>query len=134
MNEQLLPCPFCGEKADFEESIVWWVRCTECFGEAESSETIAGAAANWNRRTGALAGIKMLEWRRGYCDDRVTIEQASCGWLYQVRVLDGVIYLDLPGRLTLPRFETVDAAKAAAQKDFERRIRSASIALGGDHE
>lgn len=50
MSEQLLPCPFCGATADFEANIVWWVRCTECFGEAESSETIAGAAANWNRR------------------------------------------------------------------------------------
>ena len=65
-----------------------------------------------------------LQWRKGYCDERVTIEQASFGWMYQVRVFDGVIYLDWPDR-TASVFETIDAAKVAAQKDFEQRIRSA---------
>lgn len=70
-------------------------------------------------------GVKPLgEWRRGYCDELVTIQQASFGGMYQIRVLDGVVWLDWPTR-TAEEFETVDLAKAAAQADYERRILSA---------
>lgn len=64
-------------------------------------------------------------WRRGYCDNHVTIEQASFGGLYQVRVLNGVINLDWPDRSPPSVFGTMEEAKAAAQADYERRILSA---------
>ena len=68
--------------------------------------------------------LKPLEWRKGYCDERVTIQQASNGWLYQVRILDGVIWLDWPDRAAT-FFPSEAEAKAAAQTDYERRILSA---------
>lgn len=65
-------------------------------------------------------------WRRGYCDELVTIEQASTGFgsCYQVRVFDGKVWLDLPDQRK-EEFGTVESAKAAAQSDFEQRIQSA---------
>ena len=73
--------------------------------------------------------VKPLEWRKGYCDERVTIQQASNGWLYQVRILDGVIWLDWPDTAAT-FFPSEDEAKAAAQTDYERRIRAALASEG----
>lgn len=65
--------------------------------------------------------VKPLEWRKGYCDERVTIHQASNGWLYQVRILDGVVWLDWPDRAAT-QFPSEEAAKEAVQSDYERRV------------
>ena len=79
-------------------------------------------AAQANAQPVAWA-VKPLEWRRGYCDERVTIEQASSEGLYQVRALDGEVWLDAARQAT--RYATAEAAKAAAQADYDQRIRSA---------
>lgn len=80
-------------------------------------------------------GVKPLgPWRSGYCDEQVKIEQASFGGLYQVRVLDGVINLDWPDRTPPAVFDTVEAAKAAAQADYEQRILSALVLPDGMEE
>ena len=63
-------------------------------------------------------------WRRGYCDERVTIEQISFGGLYQVRVLDGVVNVDWPDHREPTVFPTVEEAKAAAEADYRNRIMS----------
>lgn len=47
----LLPCPFCGGKADFSETNAWWVRCNECNAETEADMSPEAAAEIWNRRT-----------------------------------------------------------------------------------
>ncbi|MDR6818445.1 hypothetical protein J2X76_003622 [Neorhizobium sp. 2083] len=65
--------------------------------------------------------VKPLEWRKGYCDEAVIIEQASFGGLYQVRQFGGGLWLDYPYASAV-EFGTVDAAKAAAQADYERRV------------
>ncbi|TIR87392.1 MAG: hypothetical protein E5X05_01470 [Mesorhizobium sp.] len=67
------------------------------------------------------AAIKSLEWRNGYRDESVTIFQASFGGIYQVRILESGIWLDWPDR-EASQFPGVEAAKAAAQADFEQCI------------
>jgi hypothetical protein len=67
--------------------------------------------------------VKPLEWRNGYRDWQVKIQQASTGPLYQVRELDGVVWLDADNVQTV--YPSVEAAKAAAQADYEARILSA---------
>lgn len=68
--------------------------------------------------------VKPLEWRKGYCDERVTIHQASNGWLYQVRMLDGIIWLDWPDRAAT-QFPSEEQARAAAQTDYASRVLAA---------
>lgn len=51
MTEQLLPCPFCGGKADFSETNAWWVTCNECNAETDADMSPEGAAEYWNKRT-----------------------------------------------------------------------------------
>ena len=83
----------------------------------------------WNERSPAPSHrlrVKPLEWRRGYCDDQVTISQAyTIGGLLQVRVLNGVVWLDEPGVQkpgTATIYPSVEAAQAAAQAVHERSI------------
>lgn len=83
-----------------------------------------GRARSATRTDTVKATVKALAWRKGYCDEEVTIQQASFGGLYQVRVLDGIIWMDWPDRPATD-FATIEAAKAAAQADFEARILSA---------
>lgn len=65
--------------------------------------------------------VKPLEWRQGWKNSHVTILQADamCG-VYQVRTLDGVVWLDKPGSQTI--YPSTDEAKAAAQADHEARV------------
>lgn len=68
--------------------------------------------------------VKALEWRRGYCDDQVTIHQATTiGGVYQVRVLNSEVWLDKPGSKAV--FSSSEEAMAAAQADFDNLILSA---------
>lgn len=70
--------------------------------------------------------VKALDWRPGYRDFQVKIQQASTGPHYQVRELDGVVWLDADNVQTI--YPSVEDAKAAAQADYERRIKSALVA------
>lgn len=68
--------------------------------------------------------VKKLEWRDGYNDSQCTIIQAdTVGGFYQVRQVDGLVWLDSIGHQTI--YPTVEVAKAAAQADYEARILSA---------
>jgi Lar family restriction alleviation protein len=56
---ELLPCPFCGEEADCNNTAindkdgngVWWVECLGCSANIEGTQNSPEAAAEaWNRR------------------------------------------------------------------------------------
>lgn len=92
----------------------WWDDLTVALTELQSlrSKPVAGVE------------VKPLgDWRRGYCDERVQIQQQSFGGLYQVRVLDGVVWLDWPNR-TAEEFPNVQLAKESAEADYRQRILS----------
>lgn len=68
--------------------------------------------------------VKPLEWHRGYCDEDVTITQATTlGGVFQIRVLNGEVWLDKPGSGEM--HASAEVAVAAAQIEHERLIRSA---------
>ena len=50
----LLPCPFCGSKADYKYGNpfvhVAWVECTFCWAGSMSHETETDTAEKWNAR------------------------------------------------------------------------------------
>ena len=52
-SSELLPCPFCGGKAEFRSgsSTTPYIRCRECGGRTKSSRNRANLIAAWNRRT-----------------------------------------------------------------------------------
>ena len=51
-TEKLLPCPFCGGKAEFRSgsSTTPYIRCKECGGRTKSSYEKTKLIAAWNRR------------------------------------------------------------------------------------
>jgi hypothetical protein len=67
--------------------------------------------------------IKPLEWRDGYRDSGCKITQSSTLPFYQIRQLERLIWLDIDSLQTI--YPSVAAAKAAAQAEYETRIRSA---------
>jgi len=67
--------------------------------------------------------VKQLAWRKGYCDEVVTITQATTiGGNYQIRVLQGTVWLDMPEGKGAAEFPSTDDAIEAAQIDHERRV------------
>lgn len=54
MNNELLPCPFCGGEAQiriFNRDMYFSVQCQSCMAEAKWQGTPEYAAAAWNQRT-----------------------------------------------------------------------------------
>lgn len=48
---ELLPCPFCGGKAELvEERDHFWIRHNDCPADIGAFEDKGDAAAQWNRR------------------------------------------------------------------------------------
>ena len=76
--------------------------------------------------------VKPLEWGR---DADVGCFYAGPSWLeYEIyEETDGTCNLQFPGA-TVGRYHTLEAAKAAAQADFEARIMSALAALPAPDE
>ena len=164
MTEQLKPCPFCGDVAEFEHSASEAsVRCMGCgaqlhrsynplvvksYEEGQKREK-ADVIAAWNTRPDAAqVRVKPLEWDYSEVDceiwneDRTSLNKivSSKHWSampigmridYQVMQIvdprrkakqEGVT-LHI-GSKDMP-FVSLDEAKAAAQADYERRIRAA---------
>lgn len=140
----LLPCPFCGGEAqsdyhkdDFEN----YQTVTECWTcgagfRAHQHDTSpdnieATQQAAWNRRTyldasGTGAGVKGLEWESLSATYWVATTSIGAYYVEDCRHLfTGAenVRLRLPDH-AVTRHETPEAAKAAAQADYERRIMS----------
>ncbi len=69
--------------------------------------------------------IKPLEWKASYSDEIVQIQNVWPLPFYQVRVLEGVVWLDAHNSKAV--YPSVDEAKSAAQLDYETRILAAFI-------
>lgn len=67
--------------------------------------------------------VKALEWQHE--DDGEYIAQSETGW-YHIGRPASFWNLTIPSG-GVPSFETLEAAKAAAQADYERRILSALV-------
>lgn len=50
MNDKLLPCPFCGGDAEFNDTSSTWVLCEDCGAEIQCQIERKDAAIAWNRR------------------------------------------------------------------------------------
>lgn len=139
---ELLPCPFCTEGKtvstyfDPEQGDKWgYASCDACgargpevrtnYDRDDNAPWRAEAIAAWNRRAipAAQVTVKPLEW--------FEVEKYRYGGKYTsegytIRYIEGFFILDFAGNgKTVWRFPTLEAAKAAAQADYESRIRSA---------
>lgn len=132
---ELLGCPFCGgepELTEPDQRIYFWVECTQCHAKSTiycggHGATPDEAIAAWNRRApaGLEPAIRKLEWIDNGNGGRV---ETIVG-LYRIRH-DG----DEPDEWSWDRggrlggfYRSEDTARAAAQADFDARIRAALV-------
>lgn len=48
---KLLPCPFCGGKAELKHNILWdWVQCENCSAMTQEKHCKENAIEAWNTR------------------------------------------------------------------------------------
>lgn len=131
MSDQLKPCPFCGGKAELwmaHEGRTAWIACMSKCSVLVSKEykTDAEAIAAWNRRAipAVQVAVKPLKWVEIRPDQY--FESRVIGILYSVRLgTDGVARWQAGHMGTWHEAPTIEAAKAAAQVEYEARIRSA---------
>ena len=135
-DNALKPCPFCGSHGIDRDT--YWHRdyCTNCGGKGPAAGN--SPKADWNTRTRVdlapdpLRAVKVraLEWTQ-YCSNAGNSSAPAFGGEYICERAgdDGNYGLWLPwdGPADDPRgyYEELAAAKAAAQQDYETRIRSA---------
>lgn len=134
MTPDLNPCPFCGEEVSEPvkkgpTSNKWWeVVCEYCDCQGPMSETSDMAISAWNAR--AATKVKPLVWGEG--QEKAVHAKSSVG-LYVVYTCSGTMTgkfnpcLNAVGIGPGPRrvCDSLADAKAAAQADYERRIREA---------
>ena len=123
----LLPCPFCGGTDFYARGIDGMPYCGNCGAQS--------GRLDWNTRAALPSpAIKPLVWRPHPGDiHAVEIWSSSdIGGPYCIehRSHADVYDLWLPEATTADRHDTLDAAKAAAQADYEARIRSALTTEG----
>jgi hypothetical protein len=137
-DPDLLPCPFCGSGTYFsfgrDDEIVN-VRCenwgVSCLGAGPNKSSPDAAAAAWNTRAasvkaGEVVAVRPLEWEKQNVDGTLWCTELSVCGEYRVRHEDDRWLATSPGRL-IGIYKTCDDAKAAAQADYEARIRSALV-------
>lgn len=135
----LADCPFCGcppvQLMETEElSALICCSNDDCMGARISAANLQDATVKWNTRTSATKAeaaplmVKPLEWL-ACADDthhdtgcQYEVEQLGKYW----RVVRGVTC----GGSYICDAATLDGAKAAAQADYEQRIRSALAGSG----
>lgn len=147
---ELLPCPFCNGPAQIMSGAAGChsVRCEGCSATSDDRSNREHAIAAWNRRAApvqapvAPVAVKPLEWRQ--CATRKIQDLHLSEW-HQIAVLFsesilgtyGVVKEDnrdhfdvwlASSRVSGPH-KSKEAAKAAAQADYETRIRSALASL-----
>jgi hypothetical protein len=139
----LLPCPFCGGEASLIRSYdSRRVACRnkDCFGPETSFFGLeADARAAWNRRASlpapqgpaaqvSGAGVKALEWKGSNWADtpfgEYTIDRDEDD---DVAATPYCCWSPAEDGTNLGHFATDKEAKAAAQADYEQRIRSALV-------
>lgn len=140
-DPDLLPCPFCGSGTYFcfgrDDEIVN-VRCERwgsgCLGAGSNESSIDAAAAAWNTRAasvkaGEVVAVRPLEWHENLKQgDRVGFVCSEGGVLsYSIMLSKFRVYGVAGDHDGAAEFGSLEAAKAAAQADYERRITSALI-------
>lgn len=139
--QELKPCPFCGGAAwinDYEAkhgAMPARSRCPQCKSCGCSlgyHPTESKAIAAWNRRADLVSApsvtVNLLEWSSEgtWCDQPVIYADCAFGCLMIVdhsRHGNGIQYYDVTGENgTQSVYEDIEAAKAAAQADYEARI------------
>ncbi len=136
MREELKPCPFCEGEADFLARNANWdsyaqlysVSCDRCDTRTGEFDTKEEAAAFWNtRHVAEQVRVKPLVWE--HLRETTAIADTALGQfhVYKTALGYGVRF----NKVWIPMVEssniwdTIDEAKAAAQADYERRIRAA---------
>ena len=144
----LAPCPFCGSGdiitiVDQDITDGRYAACEGCGAEGPSVPTSDGpddAIAAWNRRAslsavGQKAGtveVRALEWQdhRGHTFPDTWTAKTPCG-VYEIEersASDSPAYVATgPLHVFISDRDSLEDAKAAAQADYEARIRSALI-------
>lgn len=130
MSEELKPCPFCGRGHLFSSSNqadMEFVGCDDCGAEGPAREGLEAIAA-WNTR--APVRVKPLVWGDAPARGRRCKGYGVAGAVYTIAFYAGSVgpaiyrWASEESAWSEP-FETFEAAKAAAQADYERRIREA---------
>lgn len=126
MSEELKPCPFCGGQAEFNDTSSTWVRCESCGAAIECQVEKKDAAQLWNSRSDAT-----LEKLREALEKIIAADDTG-PTVYELRengpsqaiggsegrfaaIARAALKGDAPN---------AEAAKAAAQGDYEKRILS----------
>lgn len=118
--EALLPCPFCG--STMQVAMRDAMLCLECYAAGPQDEDRKTA---WNRRALPARGVvvKPLVWEQ--ISDR-TIEAAGVGSTHRIQTAqDGSVRWQSRYMGKWHNAPSVNAAKAAAQADYEARILAA---------
>lgn len=138
---ELLPCPFCGGRAEIVGHYgiaPYHVRCMGqrlgCIAQGPSRSNQASAAAAWNTRpVPAPVGVKDLEW-----DEPSGHGATPYYWAVGARTRAKSYRIDWEGYglghtdhagpymlMDIGKFPSIEAAKAAAQADYRQIILSA---------
>lgn len=143
---ELLPCPFCGSVEARSASDGWgntYYKCLECKARGPSRFMKEPDPVAWNTRAdlapdplGAVK-VKPLVWdchpdasHDPKCNEHYGGGQENLVGVNEYNIYPhpcaiGMFVLDVMGNRCEEDFPSVEAAKAAAQADYEARIRSA---------
>lgn len=125
MSEELQPCPHCKSTyAHIMGGNYVQVVC-QCGASGPWSRTDQGSIDAWNTRADLLPVVKPLVWR--LVEERTSF--ARCRYVADTFIIEHRLHgehFDLflrPSATAATRFDTLEAAKDAAQADYEARIR-----------